>query len=217
MHSSERLLDVASGIGSSAILAGREFGCVATGVEYSAEAVRAAQAAADSAGLCDRVGFIEGDAEGLPFRDSSFDAALCECSLSTFPRKDLALAEVHRVLRPGGRLAITDVTADHDRLPQRLGGAMAAIACVGTALPEGGYEDELAVAGFEVLARERCDHEAEAMAQRLVDRLRGARVLGFGGLGEAGLDLDEAIELASLAKEAIAAGSLGYAIFTAMR
>jgi arsenite methyltransferase len=190
---------------------------VATGIDYSAEAVRAAQVAADGADLCDRVGFMEGDADELPFGDGSFDAALCECSLSTFAHRELALAELHRVLRPDGRLAISDVTADHDRLPEPLGEAMAQVACVGAALTERGYEELLSDAGFEVRACERCDHEAAAMAGRLVDRLRGARVIGFGDVAEAGFTLDDALQRASLAVEAIAEGSLGYAIFTAGR
>ena len=217
LRSGERLLDVASGTGTSAILAARELGCLATGIEYSADAARVAQTAADAAGLCDRVGFIQSDADDLPFDDGSFDTALCECSLSTFSHKELALAELHRVLRPGGRLAISDVTADHDRLPKPLGQVMAHVACVGSALPERGYEDLLSEAAFEVLACERCDHEAAAMAERIIDRLRGARVLGFGDVAEAAFSLDEALELASLAAAAIAEGSLGYAIFTATR
>jgi hypothetical protein len=55
------------------------------------------------------------------------------------------------------------------------------------------------------------------MAERVVDRLRGARVLGFGGVAEGGFGLDEAIDLALLTREAIAEGSLGYAILTATR
>jgi SAM-dependent methyltransferase len=217
LRSGERLLDVASGTGTSAILAAREFGCVATGIDYSANGVREAQSAADATGLCDRVGFIRGDADDLPFGDGSFDAALCECSLSTFSHKELTLVELHRVLRAGGRLAISDVTADHDRLPQSLGELMAQVACVGSAVSQRGYEDLLTDAGFEVGACARCDHEAAAMAERIVDRLRGARVLGFGGVVEAGFSLDRAIDLASLAVKAIANGSLGYAIFTATR
>jgi arsenite methyltransferase len=217
LRSEERLLDVASGTGASAILAAREFGCVAAAVDYSPEAVLAAQGASDAAGLCDRVGFAEGDAEDLPFPGGSFDAALCECSLSTFPDQESALAELHRVLRPGGRLAISDVVADQDGLPERLSGAMAAIACVGSALSHRGYEDLLTRAGFEVLEVERCDRDAAVMAERVVDRLRGARVLGFGGVAEGGFGLDEAIDLALLTREAIAEGSLGYAILTATR
>jgi ubiquinone/menaquinone biosynthesis C-methylase UbiE len=213
----DRLLDVASGTGTSAILAAREFGCIATGVEYSAEAVRVAQTAADVASLSHRIGFVAGDAEELPFPGGSFDAALVECSLSVFSDKELALAELHRVLRPGGRLAISDVTADHDRLPHSLREAMAQIACVGSALSQRDYEDLLTSAGFEVLTGEACDREAAAMAERVVDRLRGARVLGFGGVAQGRFGLDEAIELAFLAKEAIAEGSLGYAILSARR
>ena len=77
------LLDVASGAGTSAILAARELGCRATGVEYSAAAVAEARDAARAASLGDRVAFAEGDAESLPFADQAFDAVLCECSLCT--------------------------------------------------------------------------------------------------------------------------------------
>ncbi len=94
---------------------------------------------------------------------------------------------------------------------------MATIACIGSARSQGGYEDLLTDAGFEMLAVERCDRDAAAMAERVVDRLRGARVMGFGGIAAAGLGLDDALDLARLAREAIAEGSLGYAIFAARR
>ncbi len=160
---------------------------------------------------------MQGDADALPFDDGSFDAALCECSLSTFSDKERALDELHRVLRAGGRLAISDVTADHDRLPEPLDQAMAQIACVGSAVPERSYEQLLTEAGFEVLACERCDDEATAMAERLFDRLRSVRIVGFGDVAEAGFSLDDALDLAAMAIEALAEGSLGYAILTARR
>src|SRR5918996_1113586 len=126
----ERLLDVGSGPGTSAILAAREFGCVVAGLDYGAAAVGEAQQAADAAGLCERAGFVAGDAGALPFADGEFDAVLCECSLSTFPDKAQAVAEIRRVLRPGGRLAISDVIADRSRLPDSLQGTVATLACV---------------------------------------------------------------------------------------
>jgi SAM-dependent methyltransferase len=198
-------------------LAAREHGCLVAGVEYGARAVADAQQAADAAGLCDRVGFIVGDAEALPFDDGQFDVALCECSLCMFGDKGRALRELHRALRPGGRLAISDVVADHERLSDPLRGAMATIACVGTALSRDGYERLLTAAGFTVLAAESRDGDALEMAERLEDRLRGVRVLGLDVAEAAGFGLDEAIELAGLARNAIAAGALGYAIFAAAR
>jgi ubiquinone/menaquinone biosynthesis C-methylase UbiE len=210
-------LDVASGTGESAILAAREFGCVAAGVEYSGEAVRAAQRSADAAGFCDRVGFVEGDAEELPFPDGSFDAALCECSLCTFPHKELALAELRRVLRPGGRLAIADVLADHTRLPETLRSAMARVACVGTALSADGYRLMVEGAGFEVLREEERAADAAALAERVEDRLRGARLGGWRNPDGLPGTFEDAIGVVRLAREALAEGTLGYAIFLASR
>ncbi len=213
----ERLLDVASGGGESAILAAREFGAIVAGVEYSPDAVRAAQAEVDATGLCDRVGFVRGDAEALPFSDSAFDAALCECSLCTFPDKERALAELGRVVRAGGRLAIADVVADHANLPDALRGAMARVACVGEALSADGYRLLIEDAGFELLATDDRAPDAAALARRLEDRLRGARLLGWGGGDASPVSIEEAIALVRLARDALAEGRLGYAIFAAAR
>ncbi|MGH2955975.1 MAG: class I SAM-dependent methyltransferase [Solirubrobacterales bacterium] len=210
----ERLLDVGSGTGSSALVAAREFGCVVAGVDYGPAAVRDAQQAAEAEGLCDQVGFVVGDAESLPFREGEFDAVLCECSLSTFPDKRRALAEMRRVLRPGGRLGLSDVVVDPKPLPSALGTALAAIACVGEALPRAGYEDMLRDAGLRPYAVESRDSEAAALAERVHERLRGARLIAAGA-GATALARPEAIELARLAMEAIADGALGYAIFAA--
>jgi arsenite methyltransferase len=213
----ERLLDVASGSGSSAILATREFGCLATGLEYSSQSVRAAQEAADAAGLCDLVGFVEGDAEKLPFADGSFDAVLCECSLCTFGDKLGALREIRRVLRPGGRLALSDVVADRPRLPPELDGALATIACVGEALSTDGYADLLAAAGVRVSMIESRDADAEALAERMHDRLRASRILGVDSPAGAPIGIDDALELLAAARQAIAEDALGYSIFVATR
>ncbi len=203
----ERLLDVGSGPGTSAILAARDFGCLVAGLDYGANAVRGAQEAADAAGLCDQVGFVAGDAAALPFGDGEFDAVLCECSLSTFPDKSRAVAEMRRVLRPGGRVAVSDVVADAERLPEGLRGAIAALACVGGALPREGYERLLAAAGFELRAVESHDAAAARLAERVEHRLRGARLLGLSGARDL-------VETVALARRALADGVLGYAIFT---
>jgi SAM-dependent methyltransferase len=213
----ERLLDVASGTGASAILAAREFGCLVAGVDYGADAIRGAQRAADAAGLCDQVGFIVGDAEALPFADGEFDAVLCECSLSSFPDKPRALAEIRRVLRPTGRLGLTDVVVDRHRLPEELDGAMAAFACIGEALSGRGYEELLVEAGLRPIAVESRNEDAAALAERVEDRLRGARLLGLDRASGSPLAAEAAIGLAATARQAISDGALGYAIFAASR
>jgi arsenite methyltransferase len=213
----DRLLDVASGAGDSALLAARELGCEVVGLDYGETAVRAAVAAAEAEGLGRRVRFRRGDAASLPFDAGEFDAVLCECSLCTFADKPAAVAEMRRVLRQGGRLALADVVVDPARLPARLAGPLAAIACVGEALSHAGYEALLAEAGLRVAATESHDEAAAALALRVEDRLRGARVLGLDVLDAQPFGIAEAIELAGVARGAIATGALGYAIFAARR
>jgi arsenite methyltransferase len=213
----DRLLDVASGTGASALLAAREFGCEVVGVDYSEGAVIGANEAAEAELPAASVGFVRGDAEALPLPDASFDAALCECSLSSFPDKGRALAEIRRGLRANGRFALSDVVVDRTRLPEALDGPLAAVACVGEALSERGYERLLAEAGFRGTAIEPRDQDAAALAERVEDRLRGARLLGLDRAAASPIATADAIELVRAARRAIAEGSLGYAIFTAVR
>lgn len=211
----ERLLDVASGSGASAMLAALEFGVEAVGVEYGAEAVGAALDAAATAGLGARVRFVRGDAEALPVEDGSFDMVLCECSLCTFSDKQRAVAEIRRVLRPGGRLALSDVVVEGEALPLPVRGAMATVACVGGALSRSGYESILDAGGFQTVEFERHDEDADLFARGIEERLRGARLLGIAPADGAPLGIEGAIEAVRMARRAISDGLLGYAILTA--
>jgi arsenite methyltransferase len=215
VRAGERVLDVASGAGTSALLAARELGCSVVGIEYGEGAVQAATAAARDQGLGELVSFRRGDAEALPFGDDEFAAVLCECSLCTFPDKRLAVAEMRRVLEPGGRVALCDVVVERERLPAGLDGALATIACVGEALSRRGYEDLLDGAGLRVTAVESRAADAAVLARRVEDRLRGVRILGLDTGAGSPLTTDEAIELVRSAQRAIADGALGYTLFAA--
>jgi len=215
LRAGERLLDVAAGSGASAILAARELGVEALGVEYGGGAVEAARADAAAAGLGASVGFLQGDAEGLPVKDGSFDVVLCECSLCTFPDKARAVAEFRRALRPGGRLALSDVVAEAGTLPPQLSGAMATVACVGGALPLPSYEELLTAGGFSVARRELLGEDADLFSRGIEERLRGARLLGIAPPEGAPLGIEEAIEAVRMARRAIADGLLSYAIIIA--
>ncbi|MFG2549425.1 class I SAM-dependent methyltransferase [Streptomyces sp. NPDC048581] len=143
LTAASRVLDVASGRGTTALLFADAYGVRVDGVDYSAANTALAQGAAQAAGLAERAAFTTGDAEHLPYEDGMFDAVVCECALCTFPDKAKAAAEFARVLKPGGRVGITDVTADPGRLPPELLGLGARIACVADARPLYAYAEIL--------------------------------------------------------------------------
>jgi arsenite methyltransferase len=210
-----RVLDVASGRGPTARLLAAEFGAQVTGVDRSPQAIAAATAEAAAAGLGDRLRFAEGDSEALPVPSGAFHAVVCECALCLFPDKQRALGEMRRALRPGGVVAIADVTTEPDDLPASLRGAAARVACIGEALPRRGYEALLRDTGFDLVVGESHDGALARLADRAEARLRVARMLRPAeGLAEL---LDEIIELVRDAKRAIVRGNLGYRLFVGRR
>ena len=209
VRAGDRVVDVAAGSGTTARLLARTFGAEVVGIELSGATVERARSATDDA----RVQFLHGDAEALPLPDAAFDVVVSECSLCTFPDKPRAVAEMSRVLRPGGRIAIADVTADTRALPDELRTAAARVACVADARTEDEYVALLEAAGCEVITRERRDADLLAMIDRIEARLRVARMLVVPG--EQRDRVREAIELARLARAAAEQGTLGYALLVA--
>jgi arsenite methyltransferase len=208
-----RVLDVACGNGTTALLLARELDCVVVGVDLGARAIEAATVAARAAGLTHRASFLVGDAEALPVADSGFDVVLSECSLCTFPDKERALTETARAVRPGGTIAIVDVTADLDALPLPLRSAAARVACVADARSADEYAALLRDAGCEPLVIEPHNGELRAMAERVEARLRVARMLAASS--DQRERVVQAVALTRMAIDAIACGNLGYALITA--
>ncbi|MBA2768181.1 MAG: methyltransferase domain-containing protein, partial [Sporichthyaceae bacterium] len=122
LRAGQRVLDVATGPGATAVLLAQEFGVTVDGVDLAAAALERATAVVQTAGLGERVCFHLGDAERLPFEDAVFDAIICECAFCTFPDKQTAAAELARVLRPGGRVGLSDVSLSPGGLPPELAG-----------------------------------------------------------------------------------------------
>jgi arsenite methyltransferase len=204
-----RVVDVACGTGASARLLARELGADVVGVDLGAQTIERAARAASA----DGARFLHGDAEALPLPDASFDVALSECSLCTFPDKPRAVAEMARVLRPGGTVAIADVTATLSALPPELRTAAARVACVADARSVDGYVALLRAAGCEPVAVERRDEDLTAMIDRVEARLRVARMLV--PPGEQRDRVREAVELCRTARGAVARGTLGYVLLVA--
>jgi SAM-dependent methyltransferase len=215
-----RALDVGSGTGAT-LAELTDAGVRAFGVDYSASlAAQAAEVAP----------VVVGDAESLPYPPGVFDAVFVECVLSAVPDKPAALRECRRVLAPGGRLVVTDVTV-RGSFPEPLQALAAWAACVGGASSIETYHALLHEAGFVVdeTADATCGlRELVDQAERRLAMLRGALSVGLledaemlvvGEFARYGLHvtpdgLDALADvLFAQVRGAIDAGDLGYASF----
>jgi arsenite methyltransferase len=111
LEAGEEVLDVGSGAGTDSLVAAQMIGPGGrvTGVDMTPEMLAKARAAAAEMGASN-VEFLEGEAERLPFEDESFDVVLSNGVIDLIPDKDAVFFEIQRVLRPGGRIQIADVT-----------------------------------------------------------------------------------------------------------
>jgi arsenite methyltransferase len=107
----ERVLDLGSGAGTDSLVAAQMVGAGGrvTGIDMTPEMLARARAAAAELGAAN-VEFVQGEAERLPFPDESFDVAISNGVVDLIPDKDAVFAELYRVLVPGGRIQIADVT-----------------------------------------------------------------------------------------------------------
>jgi ubiquinone/menaquinone biosynthesis C-methylase UbiE len=200
----DTVVDVACGPGASAAQLARERGCRVIGIDLVVP-----DATPDPL-----VRFVQGDAEALPLDDASVDGALCECALCTFPDKPTAVRELARVLRPGARVAIADVTAEPAKLPDALRSLDAWVACIGDARPLDEVTQLLRDAAFEVEQVQGHDDALAVLLDKLEGRLRVARLVGDDHF-EA--DCARALPLVAAARAALFEGNLGYDVIVARR
>jgi arsenite methyltransferase len=209
------LFDLACGLGTSVLRAVDTYGCRAIGIDLTEELVIAARAAARQAGLEDQAEFVVGDAERLPLIDEGVDAVLCECALCLFSDPERALSEANRVLRPGGRLALSDVTANQARLPASLRTLAGRVVCLGGARPLPDTARLVVAAGFDLISLNDASQTLQSMLDAIDQRLAIAR-MARRRLPDSLRDrLDEASAMVADARTARRDRTLGYGLILA--
>jgi SAM-dependent methyltransferase len=143
-----RVLDVASGSGETALYLALKYQAAVTGADLSEKMVAHAKERAGQLKLAHRVDFRKAHVQQLPFPDDSFDASIAECSLCLFGDKVGAVASMARVVRPGGKVAISDVTLKGE-LPDELRTPLLYACCLASAQPLQTYVDIFEDAGLQ--------------------------------------------------------------------
>jgi SAM-dependent methyltransferase len=161
LPSGARILDAGCGLGASARLAASEFGLVVDACDVSGSAIRRARALADGAGGA--IQFVEASVLRLPYGDGRFAGVLAECVLS-MTSKPPALAELRRVMAPGGAMLVTDVTATEAVVAPR---SLADVLCLTGAWQPGELEDLATSSAFEIVSA----WDETASISALLDRL----------------------------------------------
>jgi arsenite methyltransferase len=149
LHEGERVLDLGSGGGIDVLLSARRVGPsgFAYGVDMTDEMLTLARANAAKAGA-KNVEFLKGQIEALPLPDRAVDVVISNCVINLSTDKPAVLAEMFRILVPGGRIGITDVVAEDHLSPADRAAAGSYVGCIAGALSRSEYLDGLAAAGF---------------------------------------------------------------------
>jgi arsenite methyltransferase len=149
LEAGEDVLDLGSGGGIDVLLSARRVGPTgkAYGVDMTPEMLELARANQAKSGVAN-VEFLAGRIEDVPLPDASVDVVVSNCVINLSADKLAVFAEAHRVLRPGGRLAVADVVADREPDAELVADDAGWAACIAGAVTRGQYRDQLATAGF---------------------------------------------------------------------
>jgi arsenite methyltransferase len=175
LNPGETVLDLGSGGGIDVLLSARRVGAggKAYGLDMTDEMLALANENKRKAGLAN-VEFLKGEIENIPLPDNSVDVIISNCVINLSGDKARVLREAFRVLKPGGRFAISDVVTRGTMLPEIRQSMQAWVGCIAGALEENDYRNKLAAAGFEQIEIEptrvyRAEDAREFLAGQGID------------------------------------------------
>ena len=152
LNAGETVLDLGSGGGIDVLLSAKRVGSTgkAYGLDMTDEMLALARENQRKSGL-ENVEFLRGEIENIPLPDNSVDVIISNCVINLSADKDRVLSEAFRVLKPGGRFAVSDVVV-HGDVPQQVRESVLLwVGCIAGALQDSEYADKLAAAGFEAI------------------------------------------------------------------
>jgi arsenite methyltransferase len=173
LREGETVLDLGSGGGIDVILSARRVGPAGTayGLDMTEEMLALAQQNARDAGV-GNVHFLKGLIEQIPLPAASVDVVISNCVINLSTDKAAVLAEIGRVLRPGGRLGISDVVAEDELTPGQRAERGSYVGCIAGALSRSEYQAGLEAAGFEQVSVDFTHEVADGMHGAVVRAVR---------------------------------------------
>ena len=165
----QTVLDLGSGGGIDVLLSARRVGPTgkAYGLDMTEEMLELARSNQREAGV-ENVEFLRGEIENIPLPDSSVDVIISNCVINLSGDKPQVLREAARVLRPGGRFAVSDVIADPDMDEKTRADMQQWTGCIAGALTREEFERDLAAAGFESIEIEETHRVHDQAASAIV-------------------------------------------------
>ncbi|HTU33605.1 MAG TPA: arsenite methyltransferase [Candidatus Acidoferrum sp.] len=150
LKAGETVLDLGSGGGVDVLLSARRVGPTgkAYGLDMTDEMLALANENKRKSAL-ENVEFLKGEIENIPLPENSVDVIISNCVINLSADKDKVLREAFRVLKPGGRIAVSDVVTRGEMLPEIRQSVLAWVGCIAGALEENEYRGKLSAAGFE--------------------------------------------------------------------
>jgi SAM-dependent methyltransferase len=176
----EVVLDLGSGGGIDVLLSARRVGPTgkAYGLDMTDEMLTLAEENKAKAGV-DNVEFLKGEIENIPLPGNSVDVIISNCVINLSADKDRVLSEAFRVLKPGGRFAVSDVVTQGEIPPEIRKNVLLWVGCIAGALEENEYRNKLTQAGFRQVSIEPTRiYRIEDAAQFFLDKGIDVKALG---------------------------------------